>query len=277
MAVIFNQASIAAEAIAEGIATRRLITPDRVKSDHVRTEIVELSAGSETKIVVDSKDVAWAHILEGEARLTSSAGEQDLSTDHFLFLPPGFSGRLASDDGAKLFTATVPDAQRFDPDWAPDRLTFRCIDWAKEPVLNSVHDARKRIYTITPKLSDTKVVKGEVILYPAGTEAANHHHEGAEHFQYILRGTATFYLNEVPHRVNAGDTVYIYENERHYFVNDGGEEMAFVEYFVPGKYKTIWAEDAPVCTWEPSDRNIRGGEPSREIGTHTSMDQRSDV
>jgi quercetin dioxygenase-like cupin family protein len=277
MAVIFNQASIASEATAEGVSTKRLITPDRVKSDHVRTEIVELSAGAGIEVVVDPKDVAWAHILEGEARLTSSAGEQGLTADHFLFLPPGFSGRLESDDGAKLFKATVPNAQRFDPDWAPGRLTFRCIDWAKEPVLNSVHDARKRIYTITPKLSDTKVVKGEVILYPAGTEAANHHHEGAEHFQYILRGSATFYLNEIPQRVNAGDTVYIYENERHYFVNDGGEEMAFVEYFVPGKYKTIWAEDAPVCTWEPSGRNIKGGEPSREIGAHTSMDQRSDV
>jgi quercetin dioxygenase-like cupin family protein len=121
------------------------------------------------------------------------------------------------------------------------------------------------------------VVKGEMILYPAGTEAANHHHEGADHFQYILRGTATFYLNEQPHRVNAGDTVYIYENERHHFVNDGDGEMAFIEYFVPGKFTTIWAENAPICTWSPTGRNIMGGKPSREIGVHTSIDKRSDV
>jgi hypothetical protein len=53
--------------------------------------------------------------------------------------------------------------------------------------------------------------------------------------------------------------------------------MAFIEYFVPGKFKTIWAEGAPVCRWHPSGRNINGGAPSREIGVHTSMDKVSDV
>ena len=53
--------------------------------------------------------------------------------------------------------------------------------------------------------------------------------------------------------------------------------MAFIEYFVPGKFKTIWAENAPVCTWSPTGLNILGGKPSREIGVHTSMDKRNDV
>ena len=118
-----------------------------------------------------------------------------------------------------------------------------------------------------------------MILYPTGTEASNHHHEGADHFQYILRGSATFFLDEKPYRVAAGDTVYIYENERHYFVNDGDGEMAFIEYFVPGKYKTIWAENAPVCRWLPTGKNIMGGKPSREIGAHSSVEaaRRTDV
>lgn len=277
MAVIFNQASVDAEDIAEGVSVKQLITPERVQSDNVRTQIVNLQPGAEVAIDIDPNDVAWVHVLEGQARLTSAAGDKDLTANHFLFLPPGFSARVVSKGGAKIFKATVPDARRFDPGWMPDTLTFRCVDWTEEPVLDSVHDARKRIYLVTPKLAGTEVVKGEMILYPAGTEAANHHHEGADHFQYILRGTATFYLSGEPHRVSAGDTVYIYENEPHYFVNDGAEEMAFIEYFVPGKFKTIWAENAPVCTWSPSGRNIMGGKPSREIGVHTSMDKRSDV
>ena len=277
MATIFNVSSVDAEEIAKGVSIKRLITPERVQSDNVRTEIVELQPGAEIEIVIDTNDVAWAHILEGDARLTGASGDRDLTADHFLFLPPGFSAKLASKGGAKIFKATVPDARRFDPGWMPGALAFRCVDWTMEPVLDSEFDARKRIYLVTPKLCDTTVVKGEMILYPAGTEAANHHHEGADHFQYILRGTATFYLNEQPHRVNAGDTVYIYENERHYFVNDGDGEMAFIEYFVPGKFTTIWAENAPICTWSPTGRNIMGGKPSRDIGVHTSMDKRSDV
>lgn len=277
MAVIFNQASVDAEDIAEGVTVKPLITPERVQSDNVRTEIVELKPGAEIGIDVDAGDVGWAHILDGNAELAGRADVPRLTTDHFLFFPPGFSARLRSDRGARLFRATVPNAARFDPGWMPAALAFHCIDWTKEPVLDSEFDARKRIYLATPKLCDTTVVKGEMILYPAGTAAVSHHHEGADHFQYILRGTATFHLSGEPHRVSAGDTVYIYENEPHYFVNDGAEEMAFIEYFVPGKFKTIWAENAPVCTWSPSGRNILGGKPSREIGVHTSMDKRNDV
>lgn len=277
MAVIFNEAAVDAENVAEGVSVKRLITPERVQSDHVGTERVDLQPGGVLDIRVGSTDVAWAHVLEGDATLASDGGEHRLTTDHFLFFPPGFATRLTTDRGARLFKATVPDARRFDAGWMPEALTFRCVDWTREPVLDSEFDARKRIYLITAKLSDTAVVKGEMILYPAGTAAVSHHHEGADHFQYILRGTAIFYLNGKPHRVNAGDTVYIYENEPHYFVNDGDGEMAFIEYFVPGTFRTIWAEGAPVCRWHPSGRNILGGEPSRDIGVHTSMDKRSDV
>jgi quercetin dioxygenase-like cupin family protein len=277
MASIFNQSSVGADEVARGVSLKRLITPERVQSDNVGTEIVELQPGAETGIDVDARDVAWAHVLDGAAELVREAGIQPLTSDHFLFLPPGFSARLRSDSGAKLFKATVPDARRFDPGWMPSELAFRCVNWTEEPVLDSEFDARKRIYLVTPKLSNTTAVKGEMVLYPAGTAAVSHHHEGADHFQYILRGTATFYLNGEPHRVTGGDTVYIYENEEHYFVNDGDTEMAFIEYFVPGTFKTIWAEGAPVCRWHPSGRNINGGAPSREIGVHTSMDKRSDV
>lgn len=272
MAKIFNETSVAAEDLGKGVSIQHLITPERVQSDNVRTEIVALQPGAGIDIEVDAKDIAWAHILEGSADLSGAAGAQALSADHFLFFPPGFSGAISSKSGAKLFRATVPDAARFDPGWDPAKLGFRCVDWTEEPVLDSEHDARKRIYMVTPKLFGTDVVKGEMILYPAGTEASNHHHEGADHFQYILRGSAEFFLNEEPHRVKAGDTVYIYANERHYFVNDGDDEMAFIEYFVPGIYKTIWADNAPICTWNPTGRNIMGGKPSREISAHSSAD-----
>ena len=108
-----------------------------------------------------------------------------------------------------------------------------------------------------------------------GTKAANHHHEGAEHFQVILKGSATFYVDDIPHSVRAGDTIYIYDNERHYFINDGEEELSFIEYFVPGVYKTVWAEGANICTWSPSGLNIKGGKPSREVKAHSSAEAHS--
>jgi hypothetical protein len=46
--------------------------------------------------------------------------------------------------------------------------------------------------------------------------------------------------------------------------------MVFVEFFVPGEYKTIWAPGAAVCTWLPTGRDISGRKPAREIRAHSS-------
>ncbi len=147
---------------------------------------------------------------------------------------------------------------------------FRVVDWMHEPVLDSEYDARKRIYLVTPKLFGTKAVKGEMIIYPPGTAAANHHHVGAEHFMYVLRGHGTVYANEEPFPVRQGDTIYYPDLERHYLEAAPDEEMVFVEYFAPGEFKTIWVDVSQICTWNPTGRDIRGQAPVREIKAHSS-------
>jgi quercetin dioxygenase-like cupin family protein len=142
-------------------------------------------------------------------------------------------------------------------------------------VLDSQHDARKRIYVVTPKLFGVRAIKGEMIIYPPGTRASNHHHEGAEHFMYLTRGRGTAHANEEPFPVRKGDLVYYPAGERHYFISEGDEDMVFVEFFVPGEYRTVWVKDEPVCTWLPSGRNIRGEKPAREIRAHGGADAAS--
>ena len=69
-----------------------------------------------------------------------------------------------------------------------------------------------------------------------------------------------------------GDLIYYDDRERHYLRSEGNEEMAFVEFFVPGEYKTIWAPGAAICTWTPSGRSISGAKPLREISRHSSAE-----
>ena len=84
--------------------------------------------------------------------------------------------------GAALLYAEIPDASTIRPALRrTNRPRFRVVDWTREPAPASQHDARKRIYVATPKLFGTKAIKGEMIIYPPGTRASNHHHEGAEH------------------------------------------------------------------------------------------------
>jgi quercetin dioxygenase-like cupin family protein len=270
MAVSFNQNSVAAQTLSPGVARQRLLTEARVPGTKVFVDRLTIAAGASLELNVPRESLAWFQVLEGESVLRHVAGMAELTDAHIVFLPPGFCGMLAAGDKAVLIYAEVPEAVRHDPRLTTHPPQLRIVDWTREPVLDSEHDARKRVYVATPKLFDTHAIKGELIIYPPGTQAANHHHEGAEHFMYVLKGRGTAFANECPVSIRKGDLIYYDERERHFLRSEGEEDMMFVEFFVPGRYKTVWAEGAPVCTWTPTGRNMRGEKPVREIKGHSS-------
>jgi quercetin dioxygenase-like cupin family protein len=272
MAITLNHRAVDAQSFGVNATRQRLLTEARVKGTRVLLDRWTLGPGAVIELGLAARDLAWLQLLEGKAALASAAGSQTLTTDQVAFLPPGFRGTLAAGNDAVVLYAEVPDAARFDPRLSAEPPQLRIVDWTREPVLDSEHDARKRIYLVTPRLSGTKAIKGEMIIYPPGTEAANHHHEGAEHFMYVLAGSGTAWANEQPFHVKKGDLIWYADRERHYLKSDPVEEMRFVEYFVPGECTTIWAPGASVCTWRPTGKDIRGGTPAREIAKHSSGD-----
>jgi len=272
MAITFNESTVPAEPAGEGVARQRLITEARVKGTSILLDRLTFRAGGSLALSVPADGLAWFQVLEGEVTLARPGATERLADCHIAFLPPGFAGTLSASGDARLLYAEVPGAARFDPKLVADPPQFRVVDWTREPLLNSEHDARKRIYLVTPRLFGTTVLKGEMIIYPPGTEAANHHHEGAEHFMYLLQGRATAHANEQPFAVRQGDVVYFHDRERHFFAAEGSEDMRFVEFFVPGEYRTVWAPGAAVCTWLATGKNIRGEKPSREVASHRSSD-----
>ncbi len=279
MAITFNESSVAGEPFGAGVLRQRLLTEKRVAGTRILLDRLSLGANSVASVEIGPRSLGWFQMLAGAATLTDAAPGAatplPLGDSHVVFLPPGFRGSLASAAGAHVLFAEVPGAADLDPalDTAPPPL--RVIDWKREPVLDSEHDARKRIYLVTPKLFGTTAIKGEMIIYPPGTCAANHHHEGAEHFMYMLQGHGVAHANEEPFPVRAGDVVWFADRERHFFISDGDEDMVFVEFFAPGAYKTVWAPGASVCTWMATGRDIGGGTPVREIRSHSSADHHS--
>jgi quercetin dioxygenase-like cupin family protein len=271
MAVIFNESTVSAETMGKGVRRQRLLAGTRVKGTRILLDRLTLAAGGDAQIAVPAGSVAWLQMLDGDATLDRP--ERIAMTEaHVAFLPPGLSGRIASAGGCVLLYGEIPKAAELDPDFAHTPPSFRLMDWTREPVLDSEHDARKRIYLVTPKLFGTKAVKGEMIIYPPGTAAANHHHEGAEHFMYVLRGRGTVYANEKPFPVGKGDVIYYPDRERHYLEAAPDEEMAFAEFFAPAEFKTVWVDDSQICTWRPTGRDIRGQLPVREIRAHSSAE-----
>ena len=277
MAITFNEHDVESEPLASGVTRRRLLTERRVAGTKIRLDRIDLAAGASFVVDVNATDLAWFQMLEDRASLRHGESTTELGRSHIVFLPPGFHGTISTRSGAALLYAQVPDARRFDAKFDPAALSLRVVDWMREPVLDSQYDARKRIYVVTPKLFGTRAIKGEMIIYPPGTQAANHHHEGAEHFMYVLQGRGTAYANEQPIPVRKGDLIYYGERERHYLKSEGTEDMVFVEFFVPGEYTTVWAEGAPVCTWRPTGSDLRGQAPARDIKGHSSASVPADV
>jgi quercetin dioxygenase-like cupin family protein len=272
MALTINESTVTSDTLAAGVTRQRLLTEQHTEGAKVLLDRLNIAAATRHTLTIAAGDLAWIQILEGEATLTHDNTANALTQAHIVFLPPGFSGTLSTSAGVALVHATVPNAARFDAAFKTSPPGFRIVDWTREPMLDSEHDARKRIYVATPKLFGTKAIKGEMIIYPPGTEASNHHHEGAEHFMYVLKGRGTAYANESPIPVRKGDLIYYGDHERHYLRSEGDTEMAFVEFFVPGEYKTIWVPGAPVCTWTPTGKSLSGAKPVREIAKHSSAD-----
>lgn len=272
MAIIFNESTIAAETLDKGAACQHLLTNDSIPGTTILLDRVTLSTASQFTPDLPPGCAGWLQMLSGDAVLSHAGSKTALSATYVVSLPPGQQTRVTTNSSATFLLGRIPDATRFDPALTAKAADLRIVDWSREPVLDSEHDARKRIYLVTPKLSGTKAIKGEMIFYPPGTAAANHHHEGAEHFMYVLRGRGTVYANEQPFAVRAGDVIYYPDRERHYLSAAPDQELAFAEFFAPGEFVTVWVDPTQVCAWLPTGRDIQGRAPVRNIRAHSSAE-----
>jgi quercetin dioxygenase-like cupin family protein len=267
MPVIVRGTETDARDAGDGVAVRSLLSPDNTGSDHVLLDLVSFAEGAAFDLALDTGAIGWLQVLEGSGSLAGF--DTPLDREGVTYLPLGYTGSFtAAADNTRLLVALVPAAARFDSNVASTPDVPRTADWTREPVLKSEHDERSRIYMATRGLTGTEAYRGELIRYPAGTEAPAHHHEGAEHFQYVLTGTGTAKLGDQTHKLSAGDVLYNYENEIHSFLNENDEEFSFVEFFVPGGCKTVWVPGAEVCAWLPTGADIKGRPPAREIAYH---------
>ena len=270
MSVQVNRDDVIPELLPGGTTRRRLIDEDNVPGTQCRFDVLTIDGGGSVDLQLPRPGVAWAQVLNGSVRVRGDGEDRVLGESQLLFLANAFTGRLSSAEGAELILLEVPNAIQFDSGSASGLPVVQSVDLGLEPMLQSEHDERTRIYVATDGLFGTRALIGELVAFPPGTVSQNHHHVGAEHFQYVLRGEATVYLNETPRRLRAGDLLYKYDRERHYCENDGDGELVFVEFFVPGEYETIWVNPERSCAWSPTGKNALGGEPSRQIATHTS-------
>lgn len=249
------------EVLAPGVDARWILAPGRLVDDRLQVALVTLSPGASWVVPTEEQELAWIQVLQGVLR----TDDGDITSDYVVMLARGSVLTAHADEPTSVLWCRAPVAAHYDSSLT---RTMRRVDWSTEPVLQSEHDSRQRIYLASPGLWGTDAVKGEMIIYPAGASGAAHHHEGAEHFQYIVSGSGTAYLGDEEVTLNSGDFLYNFENEVHSFANHTDADMVFVEFFVPGESRTVWVPGVNVCAWNPTATDIRGREPARTLTAH---------
>lgn len=269
MAIHFSENTVAATVTSDGVARQRLLSKERSPDILFDLDRLTLPPGGRQTLTISPGDLAWFQMLAGTATLHGNGEDTPLSVNHIGLLPPDFAGELTTDAGATLLLASVPDAAKLDPSLGSNPPPFRILDWKDEPLLQSEHDARKRIYLVTPKMFGTRAIRGEMIIYPPHTECPVHFHRGGAHFMYFLAGEGTCYAgdDQVMH-VKTGDVVYYHDLEPHWVKGGADGDMIFSEFFVPSAVATEWVDPSKVCTWIPTGVNYRGGSPARVLQKH---------
>lgn len=74
--------------------------------------------------------------------------------------------------------------------------------------------------------SESLSIKQE--LMPIGSKEQLHFHEKATQFFYVLKGQATFYLEDEIFILNPNDGLSVLNNSKHFIANESNDELAFL-------------------------------------------------
>lgn len=262
MAFIIRREANTSSGTGDAVTIRTVLGAGSLPDDRLRVEVVELADGASWEVSTTDRSLAWIQVLDGTVDVHGDRRDRSW----VVMLARGTSLLVTAQGAATVLVCESMHALDHDVDLAP--MARADVDWSREPVLSSEHDARQRIYLASPALWGTDAVKGEMIIYPSGSSGAPHHHEGAEHFQFMISGSLTADLAGDAAELSAGDLLYNLEHEVHAFRNETAEEAVFVEFFIPGANRTVWVPGVEVCTWNPTGRDIEGRPPVRDIPSH---------
>ena len=262
MAFVVRAADRTFENLSPDITRAWVLPPGQLSDSRVSIEVLTMAPGAQYSVETGEPELMWIQVLAGNVLI------DDANSDRYIItmLARGATAIIKALGEVELFIARVPQALEYDPLLLPDARVR--VDWSTEPVLNSEHDSRMRIYLASTGLWKTEAVKGEMIIYPSGAAGAEHHHEGAEHFQFILSGSGTAVLSGEKVTLHPGDLLYNFEMEQHSFFNSTESDLVFVEFFVPGESRTVWPPEVNACGWQPSRIDIKGRVAARELEYH---------
>ena len=96
-----------------------------------------------------------------------------------------------------------------------------------EKVRESEKEYRNGDWGVKYLMRGPKIDWGVILLKP-GQRMGGHYHDKVEETFYVLEGEATFYVDDKPHYLAAGDAVRLQAPERHDVFNESNQPLKMV-------------------------------------------------
>ncbi|MDT3684202.1 MAG: cupin domain-containing protein [Pseudorhodoplanes sp.] len=124
------------------------------------------------------------------------------------------------------------------------------------PKMTSVIPGRERIPFVNKDLAGTQDLLAGVQRLSAKSSSPYHYHEKCEHFYFILEGSGSIDTEDGNKKIEAGDLVFIPEEEKHRL--NAVEDILMFEFQGPYKHKTVILDGgAQGLTWKQVDGTVR--------------------
>ena len=194
MPVIVRGKEVAAEQAGPGAIAQSLLSPANTGSNNVLLDLITFEGKAAFELAMNDDTFGWVQVLDGSGSLTGHDPELNPARRH-LFAAGlcRYVQRSAARTAPVCWWQPCPRPGAVRSLTSPETPSqVQTTDWSREPVLQSEHDARTRIYLATRTLTGTSAYRGEMIRYTPGTEAPEPiTMKGLNTFQYVLRGNCT--------------------------------------------------------------------------------------
>lgn len=102
------------------------------------------------------------------------------------------------------------------------KVIFKLTD---VPFIESPDGTMRNSVMVTEETCGAQQYTAGLFFVRPGTKGHADKHEGQEELYYIFAGQGVVMIDEEPHKIEAGDVVFIPDGSMHYLINDGNEKL----------------------------------------------------
>jgi mannose-6-phosphate isomerase-like protein (cupin superfamily) len=136
------------------------------------------------------------------------------------------------------------------------KVVFKIID---VPLIESPDGTMRDSVMVTEDTCGAQQYTAGLFWVRPGTRGHADRHQGQEELYYIFAGCGLVVIDGKPHKIEAGDVVFIPDGSEHYLANDGDEDLGLFWAIakkwsdLPGIQKglSVWRAIKPGSEWPP--------------------------